>query len=165
MNPSLWGWGHSSQEQKLAGHLPGLRGRESWGRELTGHLKWDKKKLDRVNIIYAAIDVFVALQLYRVLKPMSNAIKNSKKTRKGGDGSSSCTKSSDGSSSCSESSDESPRANKRRRRLPLVHVGLLGSWPPKVGPSGTFRNLLELFRYPAEKFPNFSGTLETTFLI
>ena len=82
----------------------------------TGHHKWDKKKLDRVNIIYAAIDVFVALQLYRVLKPMSDAIKMSKKTRKGGDGSSSCTKSSDGSSSCSESSDESPRANKRRRR-------------------------------------------------
>ena len=69
-------------------------------------LNWDKKKLDWDYIIYAAIDGFVALELYRVLKPMSDAVTNSKKTRKGGDG----------SSSCSESSDESPRANKRRRR-------------------------------------------------
>ena len=48
---------------------------------------------------------------------------------------------------------------------PSVHVSPSRFVATKVGPSETFRNLLELFRYPAEKFPNFSGTLETTFLI
>ncbi|CAM0883301.1 unnamed protein product [Alopecurus aequalis] len=56
---------------------------------------WDNKTLDKEHIIYAAIDAFLALELYRVLKPMSDAAKKSKKTREGG---------------------ESSRANKRRRR-------------------------------------------------
>ena len=41
----------------------------------TIHRKWNKKKLDMKNIMYAAIDGFVALELYRVLKPMSDAVK------------------------------------------------------------------------------------------
>ena len=61
----------------------------------TWHNYWDNKKLDREHINYAAIDGFLTLELYRVLKPRSDAIKNSKKTREGG---------------------ESSRANKRRRQ-------------------------------------------------
>ncbi|CAM0956221.1 unnamed protein product [Alopecurus aequalis] len=61
----------------------------------TWHNHWDNKTLEKEHIIYAAIDGFLALELYRVLKPMSDVAKKSKKTREGG---------------------ESSRANKRRRR-------------------------------------------------
>ncbi|CAM0907490.1 unnamed protein product [Alopecurus aequalis] len=58
------------------------------------HDYWDKDILDMDHIIYATIDGFISLELCRVLKPMSDAAKKSKKTREGG---------------------ESSRANRRRR--------------------------------------------------
>ena len=61
----------------------------------TWHDYWDHKKLDVQHINYVAIDGFLALELYRVLKPMSAAIKKSNQTREGG---------------------KTSRANKRRRR-------------------------------------------------
>ncbi|CAM0880341.1 unnamed protein product [Alopecurus aequalis] len=49
------------------------------------HNYWDKDRLDMDHIIYAAIDGFITLELYRVLKPMSDTAK--KKTREGGESS------------------------------------------------------------------------------
>jgi hypothetical protein len=70
------------------------------------HNMWEKNPLNWDNLKYAAIDGFVSLELYRVLKPMAAAVEPSISNVSGA-----------GTSSSSESSDVSSRANKRRRLI------------------------------------------------